>query len=860
MIRGKKTKITIIGIALVVAIIIALVVVISDFGTNNQAVSSDQYGKVQSSPDDSSWKEITSDQVNINNNHIQLTLNSATGHFIVRDTKNNTSYDSAVVRDLKGAKIEVTPQAQSEIIAYYYDENRQKKELNSYENSVRYKTFKVLSNGSAIRVYYTLQLEETPPFVPQILTDDMMKELSEALDSDTFFKIKLMYKYYLSKGNNTDAKKMKSKYAYLKKNNLYVLKDNISNNDRKAMSKHMQKASFDEASYYEKLDKLKITLQEEDVPLQFLVPVEYELTDQGFTSRVLTDLISITNDKYTLQSVALLPYFNCGTVTEENGFWLLPDGSGSIMKINKTDNKGYSQRVYGRDLACANQVTNIIDKNVMMPVLGFSGRNASWFARVSQGAEIASINTYRAGDTEYTTHGYASFSILSTDSYKMRKSGIEMAVFSKDYCVEQPEVTYVLMKPNTSIIDMANCYRNMLIQTKQLEKIVTDSNLYLDFTGYITEESSFMGVSYDKKIVLSTIKGIKKSVKRLIDDGIKNIYVRITGFSDGGKYHGLVNDFSLDSDIGSIEEAEELADILEKNGGALFFEDDFYEVYQESLFDGFSSTSDAIRAMDKTIVDVSSNDIVTGDTDNRVHIRYIISPKNYRSLSEQFVTSLKKKTDANNIYVSIGNAGKRLVSDFYEGDQYDRVQSRNATLDAIEKVSIQGSFMTGVGNEYVLGRANHILNMPLSDSGYAAESYHIPFYQMVVQGYCNYSGEAMNITGNIQKNNIWTLLSGANPYYSCVTEEKSLEELKGDQEQYPMAFNVLYEDIKNFCEKNRDLYQVISRNNVTDFEIIKEGLYKITYGETIILFNETDSNIQWNQYEIEANNYVIAGK
>ncbi len=858
--RGKKLKITIICIILVMVICVGLLLMLPALKNKNKAMPSDTYGQLLKSTDDSCWKQATSGQIFLEKGHIQMDMDASTGHFCIKDTKNNVTYDSAVLKDLNGAKIERTAQSQSELIAYYYDENRQKKELNSYDNSVSYKTFKVLTNNNAIRVYYTMQLEETPPFVPQVLTEDMMNSLSEKLESDTFFKIKLMYNYYLSKGNNTDVKKMKSKYPYLEKNNIYILKDRISNNDRKAMSKHMKKASFDESSYYNELEKLKIKLSNENVPLQFVVPVEYELTDSGFTGRVLTDLISINNDNYTLQSVALLPYFNCGVVEDEKGFWLLPDGSGSIMKINKTDNKGYSQNIYGRDLACDNQVTNVIDKNAVMPIIGFSSSNGSWFARIKQAAEVASVYAYRAGETEYTTHGYVTFSILSTDNYKMRKSGVDMAVFSKDYCIENPEMTYVLMNSNVGITDMANCYRKILTSEKGLKKVQTDNNLYLDFTGYITEEASMMGVTYDKKVVLSTIKGIKMSVDKLINDGVKNIYVRLLGYSDGGKYHGLVNDFSLDSDIGSIAELEELANTLEKNGGALYLEDDFYEVYRESPFDGFSSTSDAIRAMDKTIVDVSSNDIVTGDTKNNIHIRYITSPKIYHSLSEQFMNSLKKKTDAKNIYASIGNSGKYLTSDFYEGDQYDRIQSKNATIDAIKIASENGSFMTNVGNEYVVGKANHILNMPLADSAYTAENFHIPFYEMVIRGYCNYAGSPINSVANVKKNEIWSVLSGANSYFTCVTEQDALEELKGDQEKYPMAFDVIYKDILKLYEENKRLYDVVGNNDITAFEILTDGLYKISYGQQSVLFNETNNDIKWDRNVIKANNYVITGK
>lgn len=852
MMRGRKVIVTTIYIVFALAV--------SGCGKQTETMKSDNYGQMQKTSEDSGWKQVTSGQVRIENNDICMVMDTATGHFKIKDKKKNLSYHSAVVNDLKGAKIERTPQSQSELLAYYYDKNGQKQELSTYQNSVIYKTLKVMMKDSAVRVYYTLQLEETPPFVPQVLSDDMMKHLSEVLDSTTFFKVKLMYKYHLSKSDDTDANKIKKKYPYLKENNLYVLKENMSNTDRKSLSAYMEKASFDENTYYQELTKLKITLADEEVPLQFQIPVEYQLTEDGFKSRVLTDLITVTNKDFTLQSVAILPYFNCGTVVDDEGYWLLPDGCGAVMKTNKIDNKGYSQRIFGVDQACSNQITNVVEKSAVMPVLGFSSSNGSWFARIEGAAETAAMKVYRAGDTEYTTHGYAEFSILSTDSFKMRKSSVPLAVFAKEFCVENPAVSYTLLDKKSSIMDFAECYRKILIDKKVIKEIETNNNLYLDFTGYITEEASFMGVSYDKKVVLSRIKDIKEAVKTLREKGIENIYVRLTGYSDGGKYHGLINEFSLDSDVGTVKELEELADILKSTGGALYLEDDMYEVYRDSIFDGFSSTSDAVRALDKTIVDISSANIVTGKTNDKVHVRYMTAPKLYKSLAKNFSTTLAEQTKNKNILISIGNAGTYLISDFNNSDMYDRVQSRNAALDAVEEAASRGSFMTNTGNEYILGKSEHILNMPVANSSYVAENYHIPFYQIVLNGYCNYATESMNDAANQKKNQVWTILSGSNPYYTCVTDKKALEEIKGDQKKYPKPFQVLQEEIVQFYNANKELYRLVNQNRITDFEILEEGLYRIAYEKQNVLVNETDGDVKWNGQLIEANNYVIVGK
>ena len=125
--RGKKLKITIICIILVMVICVGLLLMLSALKNKNKAMPSDTYGQPLKSTDDSCWKQATSGQIFLEKGHIQMDMDASTGHFCIKDTKNNVTYDSAVLKDLNGAKIERTAQSQSELIAYYYDENRQKK-------------------------------------------------------------------------------------------------------------------------------------------------------------------------------------------------------------------------------------------------------------------------------------------------------------------------------------------------------------------------------------------------------------------------------------------------------------------------------------------------------------------------------------------------------------------------------------------------------------------------------------------------------------------------------------------------------------------------------------------------------------
>ena len=857
MIRRKKISI----LLLICAIFLGM---LTGCGQGKEVKQSGDYGEREQSTTDTDWTTAEADTVVLQNERLRLSMDTTTGHFVLEDNRCGTVYYSSVTEKLEDACMELSEKAMSELIISYYDEKSQKLEMNSYQHSVAFQNLEVRTKGEVIRVYYTMQLKADPPFVPEVLDETLYQKISEKLDSTTLFKLKLMYKLYAPENETTEAKEARAKYPYGKDHALYVLSSSLSDTDRAALSRYMEQASYTKEQYEKDIEAMGIVLSEED-SMHFTIPVEYSLTEDGFGVRVLTDLISGGSDKYTLQSVSVLPYFNCGVVSEEEGFMLLPDGSGSVMKIDTIDNAGYTQKIYGNDIICENQITSMNVKNASMPLWGYSSNKGSYTAYIGGAAAMAKVNAYRAGSTEYLAHAYSEFEIYSMDSFTMRKSNVPLAVFTKDTPVECPYIEYHLMEKQADVMDMASWYRGELQEKGVLADLDDGSGMkvYLEFTGYIEQDASFLGISYKEKMILSTLKDIQKSVEKLYDCGVENVYVRLTGYAkNGGKYHGISNQFSLEPKVGTTEELLELAAVLKEHGGGLFLEDDFISVYKDTTFDSFSSTSDTIRRLDKTLADVSDSDLVTGKTDNHVHVRYMVSPKLYESMAEKFWQSLNKKAGAeNNVYISAGDAGKVLLSDFNSADEYDRIETSRALQETLRILKGDQLLMTDVGNEYALPYADHLLNMALSDSDFSAESYSIPFYQLVLHGNVSFAGEAWNLSRNQEKTRFVSVLSGGNPYYSCVTDKKALESLNSDQDLYPTAFDVVLEEIKSFYSEHQELYSLRAGQEVTDFEILRDGLYQVTYqNEVDVIFNETKDTAEWNGQQIEAKSYTIVRK
>ena len=814
--------------------------------------SSKEYAPGEANENSETWKSVEGGLITLEQGNLKLVFDTATTHFKVLDEKNEAEYDSSVLEEHPEAKMQINEKVQSELLVTYYDENSQKQEMNSTEHSVNFQTYEVKTSGNKIRVNYTLQKKAAPPFVPKVLSEEMFGKITEKLDSTNMFKFKLMYKFYPAGSQTTEAKEIQGKYAYAKDHSVYVLGGNTTDADKTVLNRYMEEADYTQEQYLTDLAALNIDVEDDELPMNFTVPVEYELSSDGFCVTVVSDEIETVNGECQLQAVSVLPYFNSRVMTDENGFLLLPDGSGAVMKLDKADNIGYAQILYGEDQTCDEQLSSVIRKNAVMPLMGYSTQNGSFITYVEGASQMATMYAYRAGETEYCPHLYAEFALHAKDSFTMRKSTIALAVFSKEVCAERPKLQYVLLPKEAKLEDMAKWYRSYLQTSGKLSESQNQEapQLYLEFTGYITQEASFMGVSYEEKIVLSTLAEIQKSVEKLLNEGITNIHVRLKGYDKkGGLYHSMTDGFSLDPKVGAMDELRSLAEVLYRNGGGLYLEDDLQVVYKDHAFDGFSSTKDTVRRLDKTLADVSDFDIVTADTKKGINVRYLVAPKLYQSLAEKFKTEINSESGDQKLYISCAGLGSSLFSDFNTKDEYDRVEASNAIRKSIEILKGQGQLMTDVGNEYALANADHILNMSLAASNLAAENYSVPFYQMVLQGEVSYAGGALNQARDMELEKIQTLISGAVPYYTCVTNGEALRELKGEQKLYPTAFDNLYESMVDFVKENQALSELKAGTGIKTFEITQEGKLRTVYeNEAEVLF------------DTDAKDYVITRK
>jgi len=92
--------------------------------------------------------------------------------------------------------------------------------------------------------------------------------------------------------------------------------------------------------------------------------------------------------------------------------------------------------------------------------------------------------------------------------------------------------------------------------------------------------------------------------------------------------------------------------------------------------------------------------------------------------------------------------GKDISSDFNRKTPVSREKERENQSNYLAKVSEGTKVMLNAGNEYAVAYADIVTNMPLGGPEYTIIDKQVPFYQLAIHGFVDYTGEPLNLTAN----------------------------------------------------------------------------------------------------------------
>lgn len=744
------------------------------------------------------------------------------------------------------------------------------------------KQYYVVNHDGALRVIYILGKVRKEFAVPMVIEKEVMDDLVEQLKADgrggDASRLKSAYTIIMDKkawdkatpdrqNQVTDLAPMAEDYIVNQDKTLcFIVDDTVKNNP--TFMAQIEQIFVDYLGYdLEKRDaQNEIYGVQPDVPDVFWIPLDYKLEDDGLKVSISSDEIAYNDSIYEISTIDVLKYFGAGD-RDEDGYMFVPDGSGAIINFNngKTQiDDAVKVPVYGLDEGRERNQQPFINQQGYLPVFGIKKEKSALFAIMESGASVATVVADISGKSTTDVDKnivYPSYKLVDFQALSTVMSTMTLRVYQEKRMMSDIEIKYtILPEEKADYSGMAEFYRNYLYEKGILEKSELPSEIpfNLELVGGCSEKTAFLGISYQKMYALTTFDQAKEIIDQLIDKGIKNISINYKGWANNGLRNSTFNKIDVLSQLGGKNGLQELMAYGAEKGVTIYPEAELLYVYKDTLFDGYNALIDTSRMINRENNEHVQYDIVTqrADLSSSKNKANLIGPTKLKITSANVLQSYK---DLGLDNISLGALSTNLSSNNKLQDFWDREMVMNAYTEIAESYTDSGLHLMGKGvNSYMLGSVERIYEISNTSSNFVLADASVPFYQMVIHGAIQYSGEAINLNGDPQTVFLQAVEAGSGLYYRWAYANN--DELKDIEfaGMYSLNYKSWLDQAAEMYIKYNDLLGATANVEMLRHDILATGVTRVTYADgTLVYVNYNTDDYTVDGVTIPAEDFVV---
>lgn len=733
-------------------------------------------------------------EIVLENDQLVLTMDPTTTYFTVL-VKSSGKVWSSVPDDVESDTIAMSTEKgriRSTLNVTYSSEIGSEVAYNNYDYSIKNQTYDVESDGQSITVHYSIGKVQKEYVIPLACTVEEMEGYFANLSQGDLNIVKQYYKKYdiNDLGRKDDPEALLAAYPALADQVLYVLRDTATD----AIKAKIQKIFEESVGYtYEDFlrDKEYLAESESGSNAVYNVDVTYRLDGGDLIVEMPYSAMQYPKDKPIL-SVDVLPFFGAGG-TDDEGFLLIPEGSGALIHFNngKTAQSVYYANVYGWDMAHARDAL-VHSTSTAFSTFGVSNGNDSFICTIEGGAAYAAVEADIAGRFNSYNSVNAEYGVIEREEYDVGSiSNSRIFAFQESLPDEVMSQRYTFIDSG-SYVDMAKEYQNYLLKNYGdylVANTDTSAPCFVEVVGAVDKVKQILGMPVSRPLELTTYKEASDMLTQLDADGVDNMIVRMTGWCNGGVEQQMLKDADPIMALGSGRDLKNLCQTVQGQGNQIYLDGIVEYAYDSNIFDGFFAYRDSSRFISRELCRLYPfSQITYGDRDD-LDAHYLL----HEQLILKMMDNLIK---ANDKYGATGpsfqDVGTDLASDFYKKNPYSRQEALLDQAARLQSYRDGGrSIMIRTGNTYAAVYANCITDMDLKGSEYTIIDEFVPFYELALHGYVNYTGEPVNLCGSETDEILACVEYGAGLNYTIMAD--SVEKLQ--KTLYPQYYGAAFDSV-----------------------------------------------------------------
>lgn len=707
----------------------------------------------------------------IENDELMMTMDPMTTQFTIKVKSTGAEWKSNPdgAADDSMALPEEKKKLQSTLLMTYSMETGLETVFNSYGYSVENGIYDIEQGEDYIKVKYSLGDVEKEYVIPPVITLEDFEKWTDAMEAKDKELVQQYYKKYnINKLSKKDSKEeLIANYPIIQESIIYVLRDTTKENMKKKMEESFAAAGYTYEDYlaHKELDQ---STASSDKPT-FNVDIIYRLEGGEFVVEVpLKELEG--RDEYPIYTLTPLPYFGTGGKDDE-GFMLVPEGGGALINFNngKTSQSTYYANVYGWDMGLSRDAV-VHNTRAYYGVYGISKGDDSFICILEEGAPYASVQSDISGKNHSYNFVNAKYSITPREQYDVGEIANSEIYEYMPFLPDETLTQRYRFVDSGSYVDMAKSYGDYLSDkygaylTKNED---VEAPVVVEFVGAVDKVKQILGLPVSRPLKLTTYEEAGEMLSELSGEGFNNMSVKMTGWCNGGVKQQLLTDVDTIWALGSKKDLQNLSETAKAEDVKLYLNGITHYEYNSNILDGFFSFTDAARFVSKERAELYEYSHVTYAQRDDLDNYYLL----HTELAQEAAVEIINYATELGTGVSFADTGMDISADYYRKNFYSREAVKQLQEEMLKGADDNGTdVMINMGNDYAIPYADMVTNMDLKGNSYTILDECVPFYQLAVHGYINYTGDPINICGNTQDEILYAAEYGAGLSFTLMRE------------------------------------------------------------------------------------------
>ena len=372
--------------------------------------------------------------------------------------------------------------------------------------------------------------------IPTAITKERYTAFTDNMSKST--KKKVASNYSLVEPSKLDKRENKDElianYPSVTEQALYILQPNTSTDNKEKLEGYFEEAGYTEEDF-ETDHGAGGRAAGNNGPV-FNVTMIYRLEGGDLVVELPYSEMRYKAD-YPLTYVSPLPMFGAAG-TEEEGYLFIPEGGGALIRYNngKLSQSPYYANLYGWDYGVQRKEAVSETENAF-PVFGATHEGGAFICIMEGASSYAGVNADIAGRYNSYNTVYAKYNVLHAEQYNVSNKTAQLVyIYEKQIPQDTIRQRYRFINSN-SYVDLANAYGDYLRETvPELAQAEASENtpVNVELIGAINKNVVKFGMPVDSVVATTTFDQARKILDELSDQEIRNLNIRMTGWSNGG--------------------------------------------------------------------------------------------------------------------------------------------------------------------------------------------------------------------------------------------------------------------------------------------------------------------------------------